>query len=166
VFLVQRSFIVDHYLYFHEGITHEDVEISLKYFLAAKRVYFSEQVIYNYYQNQGSVTNQMTAAKKEQYLLDEVTVAALMKENLKVYTGAAETEVIKKNYNSVTWNLLFQLVREREVLNYDFKLKALRLLQEEKLYPIKGPLKTRFQHWSRLIFNLRPVFKQMLKPSN
>jgi hypothetical protein len=146
---------MDNRLFFVEGITHEDVEISLRYFLVAQKVYFSEKVIYNYYQNEGSVTNQASQQKKERYLFDEVEVAFLMKQNLAKYIKAEERTVIKKNYNSVTWNLLYQMLREKSVYGKQFRRKIIDLLQEKQLYPIKGPLKTKFQNLSRIFMNMK-----------
>lgn len=157
VFLLDRNFIMNNRLFFVEGITHEDVEISLRYFLVAQKVYFSEKVIYNYYQNEGSVTNQITQRKKEQYLLDEVEVAFLMKQNLDKYIKAEERIVIKKNYNSVTWNLLYQMLKEKSVYGKPFRRKIIDLLLEKQLYPIKGPLKTKFQNLSRIFMNMKFV---------
>lgn len=157
VFLLDRDFIINNRLFFVEGITHEDVEISLRYFLVAQKVYFSEKVIYNYYQNEGSVTNQVTQQKKEKYLLDEVAVAFLMKQNLAKYIKAEERTVIKKNYNSVTWNLLYQMLKEKSVYGKPFRRKIIDLLQEKQLYPIKGPLKTKFQNLSRIFMNMKFV---------
>jgi glycosyltransferase involved in cell wall biosynthesis len=157
VFLLHRNFIVSNQLFFVEGITHEDVEISLRYFLIAQKVYFSEKVIYNYFQNEGSVTNQMTQQKKEKYLLDEAEVAFLMKENLKKYTKAQEKIVIQKNFNSVTWNLIYQMLKEKSVYKRPFRRKVIDLLKEKQLYPIKGPLKTNFQNLSRIFMNIEFV---------
>jgi glycosyltransferase involved in cell wall biosynthesis len=157
VFLLDRNFIMNNRLFFVEGITHEDVEISLRYFLVAQKVYFSEKVIYNYYQNEGSVTNQVTQQKKEKYLLDEVEVAFLMKQNLDKYIKAEERTAIKKNYNSVTWNLLYQMLKEKSVYRKPFRRKIIALLQEKQLYPLKGPLKTKFQNLSRIFMNMKFV---------
>lgn len=155
VFLLEQNFIVNNQLFFVEGITHEDVEISLRYLLVAQKVYFSEKVIYNYYQNEGSVTNQITQEKKEKYLLDEVRIAFLMKQNLSKYSKAEERTVIKKNYNSVTWNLLYQMLKDKAVYNKTFRRKVIDQLREKQLYPIKGPLKTNFQSLSRLLMNVK-----------
>lgn len=154
VFLVKRDFIMEHHLFFVEGITHEDVEVSMKYFLAAKKVYFTEKIIYNYYQNEGSVTNQVTQQKKEKYLLDEAEVAFLMKQNLGQYTLPEEVTVIQKNYNSVTWNLLYQMLKDKAVYDKTFRRRIINLLKEKKVYPIKGPLKTKFQNVSRILMNV------------
>jgi glycosyltransferase involved in cell wall biosynthesis len=157
VFLLNRNFIVSNQLFFVEGITHEDVEISLRYFLIAQKVYFSEKVIYNYFQNEGSVTNQITPQKKEKYLLDEVEVAFLMKQNLEKYTKAKEKIIIQKNFNSVTWNLLYQILKEKSLYKRPFRRKVIDLLKEKQLYPIKGPLKTNFQNLSRMFMNIEFV---------
>lgn len=160
VFLVKRAFIDAHRLFFYEGITHEDVELSFRWMLKAQKVWFTKNVIYYYYQNPGSVTNQLTAKQKKAYLLDEVTVAALMKAEEEQYTGQIK-EVIQKNYNSVTWNLLYSIYKEPGQLDKLFVTEVLERLKANKLYPIKGPLKTKFQSALRILMNIQPLWLQL-----
>lgn len=160
VFILLKSFIISNNLYFVEGITHEDVEVSLRYMLSAQRVYFSNEIWYHYYQREESVTNQLTAEKKKAYLLDEVTVATLMKAEEEQYTGQIK-KVIQKNYNSVTWNLLYSIYKEPGQLDKLFVTEVLERLKASKLYPIKGPLKTKFQSALRIIMNIQPVWRQL-----
>ena len=161
VFLVKRAFIVDNDLFFQEGITHEDVELSFRWMLQAQKVMFTKEVIYFYYQNPGSVTNQLTAEKKKAYLLDEVTIAALMKAEADKYAGPIK-KVIQKNYNSVTWNLLYGIYQDPAMLDKQFVAEIIEALRSKQLYPIKGALKTKFQKISALIMNLRPLYVLLL----
>lgn len=154
VFLLQREFMIRNQLFFVEGITHEDVEVSLRYLLDAQRVYFSDLIIYNYYQNEGSVTNQVTQQKKESYLLDEVKIAGQMKENLLRYNRPEQQTAIRKNYNSVVWNLIYHMIKEKGTFSRPFRQEVIALLKQKQVYPIKGPLKTRFQRISRILMNV------------
>lgn len=160
VFLVRTTFINNNQLFFREGITHEDVELSFRWMLKAQKVLFTKEVIYFYYQNPGSVTNQLTVETQKAYLLDEVTVAALMKAEEEQYTGQIK-KVIQKNYNSVTWNLLYSIYKEPGQLDKLFVTEVLERLKANKLYPIKGPLKTKFQSALRILMNIQPLWLQL-----
>lgn len=152
VFLLKRLFMLENKLYFVAGITHEDVEVSLRYMLAAKKVYFSKEIIYHYYQHEGSVTNQITSEKQQSYLLDEIKIAKLMKANLERYNDETAKLVIVKNYNSVVWNLIYFLFQHKKTISKNFITQCIISLKSENLFPIKGALKTTFQKVSSPLF--------------
>jgi len=162
IFLAARNFILTHELFFVEGITHEDVEVSLRWMLAAQKVIFTKEVGYFYFQHPGSVTNQLTAAKKQKYLMDEVIVAGLMKRQMTHYTTAQAQYLIRKNYNSVVWNLLFIIYKDPAMLDHNFVKEVIARLKKETLYPIRGPLKTTFQKLTKFIINIEFVLKRLL----
>ncbi len=162
VFVARRTFVTGNHLFFHEGITHEDVELSFRWMLKAARVLFTKEIIYFYYQRAGSVTNQLTAEKKKAYLLDEVTIAALMKAEEVKYMGPIK-QVIQQNYNSVTWNLLYGMYRDPAMLDKTFISDIMRRLKTNENYPIKGALKTKFQKISSVIFNAEVFFVFLLR---
>lgn len=162
VFLVRRAFVTGNDLFFHEGITHEDVELSFRWMLKAEKVLFTKEVIYFYYQHAGSVTNQLTADKKKAYLLDEVLIAGLMKAQAAQYTGQIK-QVIQKNYNSVTWNLLYSIYRDPVMLNEAFVTEILYRLKKNEMYPIKGALKTKFQKMSGFLLNVEYLYRLLLR---
>lgn len=162
IFLAARTFILQHALFFEEGITHEDVEVSFRWMLAAQRVVFTKEIGYFYYQNPGSVTNQLSDAKKQQYLMDEAIVAGLMKQQLKNYPSASVQNLIRKNYNSVVWNLLFTIYKDPGMLDRHFLSNVMNRLKKEGLYPIKGPLKTTFQKLTKYIMNIEFVISILL----
>lgn len=162
IFLVARAFVLSNELFFEEGITHEDVEISFRWMMEAKKVVFTREIGYFYLQHLGSVTNQLTAAKKQKYLMDEAVVAGKMKQQLKKYTGAKEQTLIRKNYNSVVWNLLYTIYKDPEMLDRRFATAVLSKLKAEGLYPVKGPLKTTFQTFSKYVMNTEFLWKMLL----
>lgn len=162
VFLVRTAFITGAGLFFHEGITHEDVELSFRWMLQAQKVWFTKEIVYYYYQNLGSVTNQLTPEQKKAYLLDEVTVAVLMKAEEAGYKGEIK-KVIQKNYNSVTWNLLYGIYKDPGMLDKRYVRDVLHRLREKKIYPIKGALKTKFQKLSSFVLNSEYLYFLLLK---
>ena len=162
IFLVARAFVLSNGLFFEEGITHEDVEISFRWMMGAKRVVFTREIGYFYVQHLGSVTNQLTAAKKQKYLMDEAVVAAKMKQQLANYSGTKEQHLVRKNYNSVVWNLLYTIYKDPEMLDRSFVTAVLDKLKADGLYPVKGPLKTTFQTFSKYVMNTEFLWKMLL----
>ncbi|OJV53733.1 MAG: hypothetical protein BGO31_02425 [Bacteroidetes bacterium 43-16] len=162
IFLVARAFVLSNGLFFEEGITHEDVEISFRWMMGAKRVVFTREIGYFYVQHLGSVTNQLTAAKKQKYLMDEAVVAAKMKQQLAKYSGTKEQDLVRKNYNSVVWNLLYTIYKDPEMLDRSFVTAVLDKLKADGLYPVKGPLKTTFQTFSKYVMNTEFLWKMLL----
>lgn len=162
IFLADRTFILQQELFFEEGITHEDVEVSFRWMLAAQRVVFTKEIAYFYFQNAGSVTNQLSGDKKQRYLMDEAIVAGLMKRQLRNYPSAPVQNLIRKNYNSVVWNLLFTIYKDPSMLDRHFVLNVMQRLKNEGLYPIKGPLKTTFQKLTKYIMNIEFVMRALL----
>ena len=162
IFLVARAFVLSNGLFFEEGITHEDVEISFRWMMGAKRVVFTREIGYFYVQHLGSVTNQLTAAKKQKYLMDEAVVAAKMKQQLANYSGTKEQHLVRKNYNSVVWILLYTIYKDPEILDRSFVTAVLDKLKADGLYPVKGPLKTTFQTFSKYVMNTEFLWKMLL----
>lgn len=165
VFIILKSFLTSNNLYFVEGITHEDVEVSLRYMLSAKRVYFCSEILYHYFQHEGSVTNQNTAEKKQKYLFDEIKIASLMKNQEAIYPQLKTKKIIQKNYNAVVWNLIYIVYKSPQSLNKDARVQMIAMLEAHGLYPIKGALKTNFQRLSTLFINRKWILNLINKIS-
>lgn len=55
-FLVKRDILVNHCLFFVEGIIHEDYEFTLRLFRYVQRMTFTKLRVYNYVHHSGSIT--------------------------------------------------------------------------------------------------------------
>lgn len=165
LFIYNTNFIKHNNLSFHSKISQQDVEFTIRMMLKAKKVYFSEETGYNYYRHLGTISLPKTVEKLHKYLSDAIIVASLIKSNVKhVNDVDKETvSVIEKNYNSVVWNLLWRFYTKPKEVDFAFKIKCLKELKEKELYPIKGELKTNFQNFTRVVFNVESVFKFILK---
>ena len=144
----------------------EDVEFTLRLLLYAEKVIFTDTIGYNYYRRSDSMTTTMSGKRVEQYLSDSVIVARLIKDNLKSQKKILSKplqEAIKKNYNSVVWNLLWRFRTQKGEVSNAFKNACIDELKAKSLYPIKGPLKTPFQNFSRYLFNINWVLKILIK---
>ncbi|MRJ07507.1 glycosyltransferase [Ornithobacterium rhinotracheale] len=155
--LFRRDFLLEQSLLFTLGLTHQDMEFSMRMFLKAKKVFFSDLIGYNYLQRLGSISKPKTQEKYEKYLFDEVIISNLFKLNKNNSYSKDLNNAIAKNYNSVVWNLIWKLYKSPEKTNARFKEKCFKELTNKKLYPIKGPLKTRFQKFTTFFFNI-PIF--------
>lgn len=156
IFLFKRKILIDYNLRIYPKITHMDVEFMSRVMLNVNRVIFKDKIIYHYLQRPGSITKPKTQEKLQQLRYDEVKIANLIKDNIKNYSLADSKLIyaIKANYNTIIWNLLWQFISKPKELNQEFKIKAIKQLKEDGLYPIKGPLKTSFQKLTRLPFQL------------
>ena len=142
-----------------------DIEFMTRVMLCAKKVIFKDTIAYHYLQRQGSITKPTTKEKLEKFIFDEVTISKLMKENIQKYklTNKETIDAVKKNYNSVVWNLIWRFVSKHKEVDYNFKIKCLNALKDSNLYPIQGELKTSFQKMSSILFNSERVLKILFK---
>ena len=165
VFLFKRALIINNNLRIYPKITNMDIEFMTRVMLCAKKVIFKDTIAYHYLQRSGSITKPKTKEKLEKFLFDEVIISKLMKDNIQNYklTNKDTINAVKKNYNSVVWNLLWRFVTKRREVNYNFKIKCLNALKNHDLYPIQGGLKTSFQKISSVFLNSERVLKIILK---
>jgi glycosyltransferase involved in cell wall biosynthesis len=162
LFLLHKRFFKEEGMRFYNG-TQLDVEISTRLMLKAKRVYFSKQIGYFYFRNEGSITKATSEKNIKRHLYDSVRIAILGKENIGKIKVKALQRVIIQNNNSIVWNLLWRFISKPKEVDYDFKIDCLKELKEKNLYPIKGPLKTNFQKISTLFFNCEWLLKLIFK---
>ena len=165
LFLYRRSFLNTNSLRFFPRIAQQDVEFTTRIMLKAQNVYFSELIGYNYYRHSGTISIPSSSEKLQKYLSDSIIVSSLIKENLNSIDNSdlELKKAVEKNYNSVIWNLLWRFLTKPKEVSYAFKKQCLDDLKSKGLYPIKGELKTSFQHKTRLVFNLEIIFKFILK---
>lgn len=160
--LFKTDFLNQYNLRIYPKITHMDVEFTVRMLLKAKRVFFTDVLAYSYVYTSGSITNPKTEEKLKRFLYDEVIVARLIKENITLDLNTRTKKAIIKNYNSVTWSLLWRFYRNPNEVDKAFKEKCIHDLKKENLYPIKGALKTPFQNLSRYFMNQPFILKNFI----
>ena len=156
VFLIHKNIFKIKNILFKNGLTHNDVEVSIRIMLSSAKILFTKKTGYCYFRNLGSISKPTSKANLKTLRFDEIVVAKLIKENLNNYNISGDKVVrsIKQNYNNVVWNLLWMFLRHPKELDKKFKQKCLKKLNEDHLYPLKGPLKTTFQKLTRPFFNV------------
>lgn len=163
LFIYKRDFIIENKLTFYPKISQQDVEFTIRLMTNASRVFFSDEVIYNYYRHLGTISMPKTKEKLEKYLSDSIIVSGLIKQNKIGVNDKEFLKTIEKNYNSVVWNLLFRFLTKPKETDFVFKNQSIQELKLKGLYPIKGKLKTSFQNKIRFFFNSEILFKLILK---
>lgn len=165
LFLMHHKFFNEYGMRFYNG-TQLDVELSTRLMLKAEKVYFSNQVGYYYFRNEGSITKATSIKKLKCYLKDSIRVATLGKENFSKTNDSGLKKILIQNNNSIVWNLIWRFVYKSNELDSNFKNNCIKDLKKAKLYPIKGPLKTKFQKLSTLFFNLEFLLKIFFRISS
>lgn len=162
LFLMHNKFFKEYNMRFYDG-TQLDVEISTRLLLKAERVCFSQAIGYFYFRNEGSITKAVNIEKLKSYLYDSVRIAVLGCENIKNESDITIRKILIHNNNSIVWNLIWRFVSKPKEVDFDFKMHCLRELQDKKLYPITGGLKTNFQKITTLFFNQEYLLKWIFK---
>ncbi|AFL97072.1 glycosyltransferase [Ornithobacterium rhinotracheale] len=154
-FIYNTQYLKKNNLLFHPKIYHEDVEFTARLMCldTPTKVYFSDKTVYNYLQEDGSMSKPKNIEKLHKLLYDEILVAELIKKNWGTSKNSAINEAIQKNYNAIVWNLLWRFYKKPNEVDASFKENCIKDLKDKKLYPIKGPLKTRFQNMSKYFMN-------------
>lgn len=136
-------FLRRNHLFFHEGITHEDVEFSYRLYCHAQRVMIVEDIIYYYVENSASLSKNKSFEKENKYVCDAAIIGRLSKEyvNNNNINPFIKDLVIRRVNTSVAGNL-YSLLRTpcRPIEIVENLMKSYR---ENNLYPIKG----KFLNW-------------------
>lgn len=166
LFIYKKDFVIENNLSFYPKISQQDVEFTMRLLAKAGRVFFSEEIVYNYYRHTGTISMPKTKEMTEKYLSDSIIVSKLMKQNKIGVDDQEFLKIIEKNYNSVVWNLLWRFLVKPKETSFFFKEQCLKELKAKKLYPIKGDLKTSFQSKVNFFLNHETLFKLILKIRN
>jgi len=161
LFIYEANNIRKQGLKFYPKISQQDVEFTVRLMINSNRVYFSKNILYAYYKHTGTITQPLNIEGKKKYLSDAIQVASLIKKNISLFNLKDKTlkKAIQKNYNSVVWNLFWRFSKNPNEVDEAFKNVCLKELKNQKLYPIEGPLKTKFQNISRYFFNQEKFLK-------
>ncbi|MDB4161957.1 glycosyltransferase [Bacteroidia bacterium] len=162
-FIFSRDLFVSNGIWFVEGITQNDVEISIRLMLKAQRVMFVQDIGYCYYRHSNSITTSKSYLRRKQYIKDSVKLIQEITKTLNSYSMSDTTNrSVNISKNSVVWNLILRLIVENEVYLID-KKEILNSLTKLGVYPVTGPLATRFQRISSLFMNQKWLLLMLLK---
>jgi hypothetical protein len=70
-----------------------------------------------------------------------------------VNNSASVNTIIRKQSNSIIWNLLLRIFTNTDKLGWGFIKSLKKELTDKEVYPINGQLKTQFQRITRVVMN-------------
>lgn len=138
---IRKKMIIDNDLFFKEGITHQDVELSYRLFANAEKVYFFNHVPYIYILHPNSTSQSNQNEKKLKYLKDEVYVIKSFRFLADKYKNDQMLfkVVYNRSQNTLLGLVLTMFHNKKEWRKKGWTTSLLDILEKEGLYPLKGP---------------------------
>jgi glycosyltransferase involved in cell wall biosynthesis len=148
--ICRADFLRENNLSFYVGISHQDVEFSMRAMSLAKNVIFSDLQPYIYIKHSGSVSRAKTAEKLYFYMIGDLYVALSYKKFVESLEDKKLINHILCWSNSILCNLLMSLKRaENPIIDKTFKEKMLKEMSDHDAYPIHGP----FFSWKMTVYS-------------
>lgn len=151
--IIKKDYINNIGIKFIEGITHEDVIFTFELFAKAKKVYFSNDIIYNYDFRTDSVTKASSVQKLINYNVDEAMVPSYFYRLSRSFEKSDPklSHIIHQYANDTLFGCVYNLYKNRETWKPLGVNKAvISKLKEEHLYPLKGP----FDSWKKRLASI------------
>ena len=144
---IKRKLMTEKKLFFKEGITHQDVELTYRLFAEANKVVFTESKLYVYILHSNSTSQSINPKKKIKYLSDDIVVyQSFMNLACKHEMDKQMTQTIKNRAQNVLFGLVLSLYRNRkEWRPMGINKAVVDKLKENGLYPLRGP----FDSWKK-----------------
>jgi glycosyltransferase involved in cell wall biosynthesis len=155
-FLLSTKFVLTSNLFFTLGITHEDVDYTIKAICLAHSIVFTEHVPYIYEYNPHSLSVTKVLEHRKKYMIDDVKVASLVTLFAIEQKEPVKNQLIKMA-NSIICGLLFHCLLHKSTWLY--LQDILEVAVKNELYPIKRPLLTWKQNLMSYLLNCSYLFK-------
>jgi len=137
--ICRRDFLKRHNLTFYPGISHQDVEFTMRAVALADSIYFSDFQPYVYVKHFGSVTKAQTTEKLYFYIIGDAYVAKSYKAFARSLNDKALGSHIAKWANGILVNLLNGLrTPKSKLVDRQFKERALAEMKDIGVYPVRG----------------------------
>lgn len=137
--IYKNSFIKDSKITFYGRISHQDVEYNYRLYPLAKRIMFTNLLVYNYFIEGESISRTKDINKKKRNLLDNLIIV----KNVKQYAENGDcSELIKdlliRKMNSTEIAFLLSFCKKDNNFGYTFAKEFIKEAQLLSVYPIKG----------------------------
>ncbi|GAB6975899.1 glycosyltransferase [Prevotella falsenii] len=156
--ICKRDFIKKHQLSFYVGISHQDVEFSMRAVALAKNIYFSDYQAYIYIKHSGSVSKPKTVERQYFYTIGDMYVALSHQKFIKTLEDKELQDYILRWSNNILFNLVLSIKRSNSpLIDKNFRKKVLNEMKSHGVFPLQGPF-TSWRIWilSKLL-NLRYI---------
>ena len=145
--ICKREFLDNNKLRFYEGISHEDVEFSMRAVALAHSVYFSDYLAYIYTMHAGSVSKSRTAERQYFYIIGDMYVALSLQKFAKTIDDVELQNHILRWSNNILLNLSLSVKRSNNpLMDKNFKKKVFLDMKNHGVFPLKGPF-TSWKIW-------------------
>lgn len=149
--IIRKALIKKYNLYFYEGITHQDVELSYRLMSHAGDVIFTDYTPYIYVLHPNSTSQSINPQKKIKYLSDEIII-------MKSFTKLAEEfissdkelyEEIIKRVKNIHFGMALNLHKNKKTWSsLGINTAVIQNMKDAGLYP----LKIKFDNWKKNIY--------------
>lgn len=148
---IRRDLMIENDLFFKEGITHQDVELTYRLFAEAHEVLFTDEFPYIYILHPNSTSQSINPEKKIKYLSDDIVVyQSFMNLARQHETDKQLAATIRNRAQNVLFGLVMSLYRNRKQWRpLGINKAVVDRLKENGLYPLRGP----FDSWKKTLFS-------------
>ena len=148
---IRRDLMIENDLFFKEGITHQDVELTYRLFAEAHEVLFTDEFPYIYILHPNSTSQSINPKKKIKYLSDDIVVyQSFMNLAHQHETDKQLATTIMNRAQNVLFGLVMSLYRNRKQWHpLGINKAVVDRLKENGLYPLRGP----FDSWKKTLFS-------------
>lgn len=143
IFLVKKEILLEHDLWFTEGIIHEDFEFTLRLYRYIQRMSFFPHRVYNYVKRPGSITTIKTQTQTLKSIHSWQTIILLENKNLNDnsdYSMAAQKWINNHKFSGIS-ALFFN------ILPLDIKKKEFKKFKDIGAFNIKQTKFKRFKQY-------------------
>ncbi len=162
--IYKRSFLSEHNLDFHVGISREDVEFNLKAMALAQKVFVTGIIIYNYIKHINTLT---TATTREGVYFNISSDIVVHNSIIKFAQEIRDKELgqnLTKRVNSIVFGMLFNLIRNKEpLIDLPFKQQLISEMRLNGVYPLRGPFLSKKALFFSKILNIEFILRKLLK---
>lgn len=145
--ICKRDFIKKHQLRFYVGISHQDVEFSMRAVALAKNIYFSDYQAYIYIKHSGSVSKPKTVEKQYFYTIGDMYVALSHRKFIETLEDKKLQDYILRWSNNILFNLVLSIKRSNNpLIDKNFKKKVITDMKNHGAFPLQGPF-TSWKIW-------------------
>lgn len=158
---LRTAFLRNNGLFFKEGITQQDVELSYRAYCHANEVVFTPYMPYIYIKHPESTSMSMIPEKRKKYMMDKI-YGLESKRNLSKEFALSDPQLsralMRLSDNSL-FGLVYSLFSERKVLcKLGINESVLSELEKKGLYPLKGNFHSLKKNLFKYVLNIRFLF--------
>lgn len=145
---IRKNFLLEHSLFFHVGITHQDVELSYRLFAEADDVLFVDIAPYLYILHPNSTSQSINPKKKIKYLSDDCIVIESFRTLANKYKNKDKAlyKVILRRVKNIQFGMTWNLLLHRKEWKHKGIIEAvIKNMRQYNLFPLRGD----FASWKK-----------------